>query len=75
MTDTVSCYECKHRESFREYESWEMSHIWWWVHLCHARPSVANLRQFPFHNTTCESYERANENSGKTKVRRLQIPA
>ena len=55
-----SCYTCKHRHSHREIESWEMPHIYWFVHICDARPKVANLKQFPFNVTKCEKWEPAN---------------
>lgn len=31
-----------------------MPHIWWWE--CAARPAMANLTSFPFHNTECKSH-------------------
>lgn len=52
-----SCYTCKHRHSHREEESWELSHIFWYVHSCDMRPTIANLKQFPFNTTSCEKYE------------------
>jgi len=62
MTDKteklVSCYTCKHRHSHKETESWELSHIFWWVHICDVRPNVANLKQFPFSNTNCTKHEK-----------------
>lgn len=56
-----SCYTCKHRHSYKETESWEMSHIFWWIHICDARPSVSNLKQFPFKNTGCTKHEKENQ--------------
>ena len=52
-----SCYTCKHRYSYKETESWEMPHILWWIHICDARPNIANLKQFPFNTTKCEKWE------------------
>ena len=52
-----SCYTCRHYHSWEDYESWEMPHIKWIVYVCDARPTVVNLRQFPFENTKCNLYE------------------
>lgn len=46
------CGNCKHLT--HQTESWEMPHIWWWE--CAARPAMANLKSFPFHNTKCKSF-------------------
>lgn len=51
------CYNCKNYHSYKETESYEMPHIFWYVFICDARPSVANLKQFPFKNTNCEKFE------------------
>ena len=51
-----SCFTCKHRHSHREIESWELPHIFWWIHSCDARPVIANLKQFPFKNTNCKEW-------------------
>lgn len=50
---TNSCYTCAHFH--REEESWEMPHIWWYE--CSARPSMANLKSFPFTNTKCTLFK------------------
>lgn len=73
MRTGKSCWTCKHRESFREEESWEMPHIWWWVHLCHARPSIANLVQFPFEQTTCQKYEPTVNKGPSLKLGELNV--
>lgn len=52
-----SCYTCKHRHSYKEAESWETPHIFWWIHICDARSTVANLKQFPFNQTKCQKWE------------------
>ena len=57
MPEQKSCYSCKFRHSHKETESWEMPHIYWWVHICDARPKVANLKQFPFNVTKCDKWE------------------
>jgi hypothetical protein len=53
MTGAKSCYGCKHL--LRQTESWEMPWVYWYE--CRARPSVANLWQFPFSRTKCEKWE------------------
>ena len=53
MSDLHSCHACQHLH--REAESWEMPHIWWWE--CSARPSMENLKSFPFRRTKCSSWE------------------
>lgn len=52
-----SCYDCRHYHGYKDIESWEMPHISWWVHHCNARQGIENLKQFPFLNTSCKSYE------------------
>lgn len=52
-----ACGNCKHLR--REQESWELPHIWWWD--CARHPARANLRSFPFHHTTCKSFETRHE--------------
>lgn len=44
-----SCRNCKH--FYRDSESWEMDHIWWWE--CNLHPEYKNLTSFPFKNTKC----------------------
>lgn len=56
-----SCYTCKHRSITRESESWELDHIYWYVHECAVRPSIANLKQFPFNKTNCSKHETKND--------------
>jgi len=51
-----SCYTCTHYDSWKEYESWEMPHINWRVYACSARPSIVNLKQFPFEHTNCKDF-------------------
>lgn len=70
-----SCYTCKHRHSYKETESWEMAHIYWWVHICDARPKVANLKQFPFNATECEKWEPAAKNHPVEAARNQRRPA
>lgn len=48
-----SCRACVHLR--RATESWEMPHIQWWE--CAARPSMENLRTFPFNQTICKKYD------------------
>ena len=52
-----NCFSCKHYHFHREEESWELPHIFWYVYACNVRPTVANLKQFPFHNTNCNKFE------------------
>lgn len=51
-----SCFSCKHYHRHKEIESWEMPHIFWYEHSCDARPTLANLVQFPFEHTSCQQY-------------------
>ncbi len=51
-----SCYSCKHYDSHKEIESYEMPHICWYIHSFDARPANANLIQFPFRNTKCKQF-------------------
>jgi hypothetical protein len=52
-----SCYNCENYHAYREEESWEMPHIFWYVYVCDVKPTVVNLKQFPFRNTTCTKHE------------------
>lgn len=52
-----SCYNCKHYSCHKEVESWELSHIFWYVYNCSVKPSIANLKSFPFKNTSCKLFE------------------
>lgn len=52
-----SCFNCKHYHSHKEIESWELPHIFWYEYSCDKRPTVANLKQFPFKKTMCKSFE------------------
>ena len=65
---TNSCYTCKHRHSYRETESWEMPHIFWYEHVCDARPTIANLKQFPFTKTDCPKHESFQVESEQTEL-------
>ena len=56
----ASCVSCKHYHSHKETESWEMPHIFWYERSCDARPTIANLVQFPFENTSCQQYVSRN---------------
>lgn len=56
-----SCFTCKHSHSHKETESWEMSHIFWWEHSCDVRPSIGNLKNFPFRTTDCKQWENVND--------------
>lgn len=56
-----SCRSCEHYSAHKETESWEMSHIAWWVHICDAKPNVSNLKQFPFQNTKCIKHSNKNK--------------
>jgi hypothetical protein len=55
--EAVSCYTCLHRDSHEEIESWEMPHIRWMEHSCAERPSISNLKQFPFAKTNCPKWK------------------
>lgn len=52
-----SCRNCRYYHKYKDIESWEMPHIFWWVHQCNARQGIENLKQFPFLNTSCKFYE------------------
>jgi len=52
-----SCYSCKNYHRYRESESWELDYILWYVFVCDARPTIVNLKQFPFTNTKCKSHK------------------
>ncbi len=54
---TFSCWNCQHRHSVKEIESWEMPWISWWEHSCAKRPGMGNLIQFPFRNTMCDKHQ------------------
>ena len=43
-----SCRNCRYYHKYKDIESWEMPHIFWWVHQCNARQGIENLKQFPF---------------------------
>ena len=47
-----ACHRCANLR--REEESWEMPHIWWWE--CAYKEGMANLKSFPFRNTTCKGF-------------------
>lgn len=53
-----SCVSCKHYHKFEEIESWEMPHIFEIIRICDAKPTIVNLKQFPFRNAKCVKYER-----------------
>lgn len=53
-----SCYSCKHYGSYKEVESYEMPHIFYYIYSCKARPANANLIQFPFRNTKCKQFSK-----------------
>ena len=48
-----SCFTCIYL--FRETESWEMPHIYWYV--CDILPQNAMLKQFPFKRTKCKKWK------------------
>ncbi len=50
------CSMCAHYHCHKETESWEMPHIFWYERSCDARPTLANLKQFPFKRTSCPRY-------------------
>jgi len=38
-----------------------MSHIFWYVHICAKKPTVSNLKQFPFQHTKCDKHTNKNK--------------
>lgn len=38
-----------------------MPHIFWYIRTCDKRPSVSNLKQFPFQNTECKQHSNKNK--------------
>lgn len=60
-----SCRSCEHYSVHKEIESWEMSHLYWFVHSCDVKPSVSNLKQFPFQNTKCKMHSNKNKSVPK----------
>jgi len=69
-----SCRNCKHYHVHREEESWEMPHIFWYEYSCSARPTIANLVQFPFKVTQCKQFEERSNTGGKEKIGTLRMP-
>lgn len=55
--DHRHCGNCAHFEQWEEVESWEMSHIRWWEMHCTIRPGNDNLKNFPFINTKCKTWQ------------------
>jgi hypothetical protein len=68
MSESVSCYGCANLE--RCTESWEMPHIKWYE--CARHPTYANLKSFPFHNTTCPDWVKSIRPKDLTSILKEQ---